>query len=84
MRIRQEENTPIGDYFHDSGAKSAFGSLESIVDDFDLDTDTVAALCDKVIECMKGLKGQVKKVESAWVKQVSQDRISEMISRGMD
>ena len=68
MIIRQEETTPGGDYFHDSGVWSIFNSLEAIVDDFELDTDTVTTFCDKVIEAMKGLKGQVKKVESVWGK----------------
>ena len=79
MNIRQEESTPIGDYFHDSGAWSAFNSLESIVDDFDIDTDTVTALCDKVIEAMKGLKARMRKSEIEWLKQKKREELDELM-----
>lgn len=46
MTIRQEESAPIGDFFHDSRVLSAFCKLESIVDEFDVDTNTIIALCD--------------------------------------
>lgn len=84
MTIRQEESTPIGDFFHDSGVLSAFTKLEEVVDEFNVETDTVTTLCDTVIEAIKGLKGQVKKVESAWQKRLSQEKVSNLINRGIE
>lgn len=36
MIVRQEESTPIGDFFHDSGVSKVFTALETTVDDFEV------------------------------------------------
>lgn len=74
MLIRQEENTPIGDYFHDSGIVKLFEHIQNSVDEFEVDTTELSEYCDTLINSLKGLKGQVKKVESAWVKKETREK----------
>ncbi len=77
MIIRQEENTPIGDYFHDSGICKVFDKLQELVDEFEVDTDDLNGYCDAVINLTKNLKAQIKKVELALQKQKQQDKIKD-------
>ena len=72
MVIRQEENTPIGDQFHDSGILKAISKLECIVDEFEVDTDDVNTLCDNLISSLKSLKAITKKAETEYQKRKSQ------------
>ena len=78
MKIRQEESTPIGDWFHDNGLRRAFDGIASQVDDFDVDTGDLCNSCDCLINLLKGLKGQVKKAETAWQKRQTQKKIMEV------
>ena len=39
MIIRQEESTPIGNYFHDNGILKLFDKIQEMVDEFEVDTD---------------------------------------------
>ncbi|MBO7123269.1 MAG: hypothetical protein J6V90_08325 [Treponema sp.] len=77
MKIRQEDSTPIGDWFHNNGVQSVFESVKNQVDEFDVDTERLANECDILINLLKGLKGQVKKVEAAWQKSQTQKKIME-------
>lgn len=84
MNIRQEESTPIGDYFHDADISKIFDKLKDSVDEFEVETDDVNAYCDALIDSLKGLKTHVKKVESAWAKRKSQQKITETLNIGID
>lgn len=64
MIIRQEESTPIGDFFHDSGVSKVFDALATTVDDFEVNTERLSSWCDFIIDKIKGLKGQIKKIET--------------------
>ena len=68
MKIRQEESTPIGNYFHDSGIEKDIRIIEETVDEFDVDTDDLCFHIDETIGKLKSLKAQIAKVEAAWVK----------------
>lgn len=65
MIVRQEESTPIGNFFHDSGVSKVFTALETTVDDFEVNTDQLLSWCDFIVDKIKLLKGQIKKVETA-------------------
>lgn len=82
MIIRQEESTPIGDYFHDNGIKKVFEKLSENVDEFEVETDELNVYCDSLISLLKGLKGQIKKVESASIKKKSQEKVEDLIQKG--
>lgn len=84
MTIRQEETTPIGDYFHDSGILKLFEHIQNSVDEFEVDTTELSEYCDTLINSLKGLKGQIKKVESAWAKRKAQENLSDSINIGFD
>ncbi len=81
MNIRQEESTPIGDYFHDSGAVKIFERIKDSVDEFDVDTDELNVLCDTMISTMKGLKCQIKKAEAEWNKNQAQQKLEDLLQR---
>lgn len=82
MIILQEESTPIGDFFHDSGVYSMFNNLSNIVDNVEVDTTDVDAYCDGLISALKGLKSIVKKVEVEETKRKSMEKVEEAIQRG--
>lgn len=84
MTIRQEEETPIGNHFHDTGVKVVFTKIEDIIDEFEVDTDRLNLLIDSEIEKLKALKGQVKKVEQAWVKKQHNREVADMVNVGLD
>ena len=84
MKIRQEENTPIGNYFHDSGVKTIFDALATKVDSFDVDTDQITAWCDIVIRDLRGLQGLVSKCEKEWIKKQHEEEVEEMKHRGAE
>ena len=61
MYIRQEESTPIGDTFHDSGILKVIEKLTCVVDEFEVDTDDIYTYCDNLITSLKTLKAVTKK-----------------------
>lgn len=84
MNIRQEEETPIGNYFHDSGLFTIFNALASTVDDFDIDTNQLNSWIDNLITNLKGLKGQIKKAEAEYQKKLDYLAIKDMVNKGVD
>ena len=82
MLIRQEESTPIGDYFHDSGLRRVFTKIEESVDEFEVETTELCVYIDSLISGMKGLKSKIKSVEGDAVKQQAQEKVAGMIQKG--
>lgn len=82
MIIRQEETTPIGDYFHDSGVWQIFNQLSNVVDDFEVNTDELNLWIDNIVSSLKGLKGHIKKCETEWTKMLNQQKLNDLIKRG--
>lgn len=82
MIIKQEESTPIGDFFHDSGIKKVFEKLSEQVDEREVESEELNVFCDSIIASLKGLKNQIKKVEVEYVKQKSMEKVEEAIQRG--
>lgn len=81
MLIRQEENTPIGNYFHDSGILTVMGKLEETVDEFDVETSDIISYCENLITNLKGLISTTKKCESEYQKYLQQRKIEDMKNR---
>ncbi len=84
MLIRQEESTPIGDYFHDNGILKLFDKIQETVDEFEVDTDKLNSYCDLLVTSLKGAKTQIKKVETAWVKHKAQEELSDSVNFGVE
>lgn len=84
MTIRQEEETPIGNYFHDSGAYTVFNALCSVVDDTEVESEQLKAWCDILINDIKGLKIVIQKCEKETERQKYRDEINDMIHRGAE
>ncbi|SEP82967.1 hypothetical protein SAMN04487977_101549 [Treponema bryantii] len=82
MKLSQIENTPIGNYFHDSGIFQVFNELAKNVDDFEADSDELCVYCDSLVSMLKGLKSKIKQVESEAVKRQAQEKVSGLIQRG--
>ena len=75
MIIRQEETTPIGDTFHDSGILKVVEKLQNIVDEFEVETDDVQTYCDNLITSLKNLKSVTKKAETEYAKVKAQKEL---------
>lgn len=84
MLVRQEEETPIGDYFHDSGVFQVFNQLSNQVDEFEVDTDRINTCLDHLITNLKGLKNHVKKVETEYQKKLNQRELRDSLYRGAE
>lgn len=84
MIIRQEESTPIGNYFHDNGILKLFDKIQETVDEFEVDTDKLNSYCDLLVNSLKGAKTQIKKVESAWTKHKTQEELSDSVNFGFE
>ena len=84
MKVCQHENSPIGDYFHDSGVFTIFNALMSTVDDFEVDTDQLKAWCGMIIKSVKGLQSLIEKIEREEIKKFHEDAANEMIHRGAE
>lgn len=80
MIIRQEESTPIGDQFHDSGILKMVEKLTDIVDEFELDTDDVQTYCDGLITVLKSLKAVTKKAETEYAKVKAQKELKDSLN----
>lgn len=80
MIIRQEESTPIGDYFHDKGILKVFKKIEDSVDEFELDTEKVSSYCDVLIDSVKGLKSYIKKIEAEVKKSRAANEIADSVN----
>lgn len=77
MIIRQEESTPIGDTFHDSGMMKVFEKLTAVVDEFEVETDDIQTYCDNLITSLKSLKAITKKAESEYQKRKAQQELKD-------
>lgn len=75
MIIRQEETTPIGDTFHDSGILKVMEKLQNIVDEFEVETDDIQTYCDNLITSLKNLKTVTKKAEIEYAKVKAQKEL---------
>lgn len=80
MIIRQEEETPIGNYFHDNGVMRLFSKITDIVDEFEVDTERLKLLCDEMSTKMKELKAFVNSVEKAETKKSIQKEVQDLSS----
>jgi hypothetical protein len=80
MIIRQEESTPIGDQFHDSGILKMVEKLTDTVEEFELDTDDVQTYCDGLITALKSLKTVTKKTETEYAKVKAQKELKDSLN----
>lgn len=84
MTIRQEESTPIGNYFHDNGILKIFEKIKGQVDEFEVDTEELSTDIDFLISSLKGLKITVKKAETEYTKYVSMKELKDRTNMGYD
>lgn len=80
MIIRQEEETPIGNYFHDNGVMKLFSKITDTVDEFEVDTERLKLLCDEMSAKMKELKAFVNSVEKSELKKSIQKEVQDLSS----
>lgn len=81
MTVRQEENTPIGDFFHDSGIRKVFNELYNKVDDFEVDTDELKIYCEKIIDTGKKLLRIIKAEEDKARKAENEEKIKNLVKK---
>lgn len=80
MIIRQEENTPIGNFFHDNGILKVFEMLQTEVDEFEIETENIKVYCDNLISSLKGLKSITEKTESEYAKKKAQRDLKDRLN----
>jgi len=80
MIIQQEESTPIGNCFHDSGLMKVFEKLKDTVDEFEVDTDDIQTYCDDMIASLKTLKSVTSKAETEYQKLKARKELRDSIN----
>lgn len=75
MLFRQEESTPIGDYFHDNGTVKLFGRISEAADEFEVDTERMKAQCDEMCTKMRELKAFIVSVEKKELKKTVAEEV---------
>ena len=80
MIIRQEESTPIGNCFHDSGILKIMEKLQGSVDEFEVDTDDIQTYCDDMIASLKTLKSVTSKAETEYQKLKARKELRDTIN----
>lgn len=80
MQIRQVENTPIGDFFHDNNMIKTFERIKDTVDEFDVDTEELVILIDYLGSKLKEMKNLIKKIEQ----KESKKSFLEDLQKGVD
>lgn len=78
MIVRQEEETPIGNHFHDSGTLRLFSRISDIVDEFEVDTEHLKLLCDEMSVKIRELKAFICSVEKAELKKSVQKEVRDL------
>lgn len=78
MIIRQEEETPIGNYFHDNGIMKLFSKITDIVDEFEVDTERLKLLCDELSTKVKQLRNFITSVEKAELKKSIKKEVQDL------
>lgn len=81
MILRQEEETPLGNYFHDSGMLRLFNLIENSVDEFIVDTERTKALCDELSAKAREFKNFIIAVEKDELKKAVKKEVQEFSSR---
>lgn len=81
MILRQEEETPLGNYFHDSGMLRLFNLIENSVDEFIVDTERTKVLCDELSAKAKEFKNFITSVEKDELKKAIKKEVREFSSR---
>jgi len=80
MIVSQEENTPIGNFFHDNGILKVFEMLQAEVDEFEIETENIKVYCDNLISSLKGLKSITEKTESEYAKKKAQRDLKDRLN----
>lgn len=84
MKISQIDESPIGNYFHDSGVMTIFNALVETVDNFEVDSDQLYAWCEGVVKSIKGLQAKIKECERKEIKKIHERQIHDMTHRGIE
>ena len=84
MIIKQIDETPIGNSFHDSGVTTIFNALAQTVDEFEVDSDQLNAWCEYIIKSMKTIQAVIKDCEKKQTKKFHEQEIEDKIHRGAE
>jgi len=84
MIIKQIDETPIGNTFHDSGVTTIFNALAQTVDEFEVESDQLYAWCDHIIKSMKMIQSVIKDCEKKQTKKFHEQEIEDKIHRGAE
>ena len=63
MLIRQEEETPVGDYYHDYRIEPLFNEVKSTVDEFEFDSEVLKMNIETLMTRLKGLRNFIVSLE---------------------
>lgn len=84
MIIKQIDETPIGNNFHDSGVTTIFNALAQTVDEFEVESDQLNAWCEHIIKSMKMIQSVIKDCEKKQIKKMHEQDIEDRIHRGAE
>ena len=84
MKLIQEEESPIGNCFHESGVTTIFNALAQTIDEFEVESDQLMAWTDHIIKSMKQVQAAIKDCERKQIKKIHERDIEDRIHRGAE
>lgn len=77
MLIRQEEKTPVGDYYHDYRIEPLFNEVKSTVDEFEFDSEVLKMNIETLMTRLKGLRNFIVLLEKTAMKSNYQQELKD-------
>lgn len=81
MIIRQEEDSPIGNYFHDNGIQKTFEKIQTMADDFEIDTERLRIYCGELSSKLKQFRSFILSAEKSEMKKSVRNEISNFLEK---
>lgn len=77
MLIRQEEETPVGDYYHDYRIEPLFNEVKNTVDEFEFDSEVLKMNIETLMTRLKGLRNFIVSLEKTAMKSNYQQELKD-------
>lgn len=79
MTIRQEESSPIGDYFHDNGIQKTFEKIAAMADGFEVDSEHLKLYCEELSSKLRQFRSFIQSAEKREMKKSVRNGISDFL-----
>lgn len=79
MTIRQEESSPVGDYFHDNGIQKTFEKIAAMADGFEVHSERLKLYCEELSSKLRQFRSFIQSAEKREMKKSVRNEISDFL-----